>query len=185
MSLPYLSEIRIMSFGYAPRGWALCNGQALAINQNQALFSLLGTTYGGDGIRTFNLPNLQGRAALHAGVDSFGQTYTLGQTAGQPSHTLTIGETPAHTHALKGAAVAADTAPGGVTPTPSLALAEAAAFEGKNPIVPVSIYSTGAANTTMAPAAVGQTGGQPHENRQPFLTLNFCIALQGIFPSRN
>jgi microcystin-dependent protein len=185
MGTPYISEIRIMSFGFAPKGWALCNGQTLAIAQNQALFSLLGTTYGGDGIRTFNLPNLQGHAALHFGVDPFSLSYQLGQRAGEPSHTLTIAETPSHTHTLKGAAVAADTAPAGVTPTPSLALAQAAAFEGTNPIVPVSIYSTGAANTTMAAAAVGQTGGQPHENRQPFLTLNFCISLQGIFPSRN
>ncbi len=186
MGTPFLSEIRIMSFGFPPKGWALCNGQILPINQNQALFALLGTTYGGNGQTTFALPNLQGRAPLHTGADGFGDNYILGQLAGQPTHTLTINETPSHTHTLHAANVPADTAPAGVTPTPSLALAQAAAFEGAgNPTVAVSIYSTGAATTTMASSAVGSTGGQPHENRQPYLTLNFCIALQGIFPSRS
>jgi len=185
MGSPYLSEIRIMAFTFAPKGWALCNGQTLPIAQNQALFALLGTTYGGNGTTTFQLPNLQGRAALHFGVDPFGTPYALGQTGGQPSHTLTSAETPAHTHTLNGAASPADAAPGGVTPSPTLALAQAAAFEGTNPPAAVSLYSTSAANTTMAGVAVGQTGGQPHENRQPFLTLNFCISLTGIFPSRS
>jgi microcystin-dependent protein len=186
MATPYLSEIRIMSFGFAPKGWALCNGQTLPINQYQALFSLIGTTYGGDGIRTFNLPNLQGCAPLHFGTDSFGDRYTLGQAGGEPTHTLLITEIPAHSHSLKAAAVAADPAPGGVIPTPSVALAQAAAFEGSGKqTVPVSIYSMSAANTTLAGSAISMTGGQPHENRQPYLTLNFCIALQGIYPSHN
>jgi len=185
MGSQYLSEIRIMSFDFAPMGWALCNGQILLISQNQALFSLLGTNYGGDGIRTFQLPNLQGRAPLHFGVDPFGTPYAIGQTGGEPTHALSIAETPAHTHTLKGAAVAADAAPGGVIPTPAVALAQAAAVQAPNQTVPVSIYSTAATNTTMAAAAVGLTGGQPHENRQPFLTLNFCISLTGIFPSRS
>jgi len=181
MGTPYLSEIRIMSFGYAPKGWAMCNGQLLPIQQYAALFSLVGTFYGGDGIRTFALPNLQGRAPLH--MD--GQ-FPIGQVSGQASHTLTINETPAHSHALNAKAVNADVTPPGIVPGPTFALAQALADlgAGKTP-APVSNYSTAAANTTLAASAVSQTGGAPHENRQPFLTLNFCIALQGIFPSRN
>ncbi|HXT07737.1 MAG TPA: tail fiber protein [Roseiarcus sp.] len=185
MGEPYLSEIRLMAFGFAPKGWAQCNGQTVPIQQYQALFALLGTTYGGNGVTTFNLPDLRGRAPLHYGPDGLGDTYVLGQVGGEPLHSLSIAETPTHTHTLKAANVAADTAPAGVTPGPALALAQAAVYEGTNPVVPTSIYSTAAANATMAPSAVGQTGGQPHENRQPFLVLNYCIALSGIFPSQN
>lgn len=181
MSTPFLSEIRVMSFGFAPKGWALCNGQILPINQNQALFSLLGTTYGGDGRTNFALPNLQGRASIYTGAG-----FVLGQSAGEPAHTLTLNETPSHAHTLAASTAPADAAPGGVTPGPTLVLAEAAAFQGAGkPTIPVSIYSTGAANAKMAASAIGSTGGQPHENRQPYLALNFCIALQGIFPSQS
>jgi microcystin-dependent protein len=182
MSEQYVSEIRIVSFNYPPKGWAFCNGQLLPINQNQALFSLLGTTYGGNGQTTFALPNLQGRAAV-----SMGAGYTIGQIGGEPAHTLTSNETPTHLHAMMSANVPADTAPAGVTPGPTLALAQAAAFEGTgNPTKAVSIYSTATANATLAANAIGPAGGgQPHENHQPYLTLNFCIALIGIFPSRN
>jgi microcystin-dependent protein len=181
MGTPFLSEIRIMSFGFPPKGWALCNGQILPINQNQALFSLMGTTYGGDGIRTFALPNLQGRAPLHMGAG-----FNIGQVAGEAGHTLTLNETPSHGHTLNAKAANADVTPPGIAPGPTFVLAEALADlgPGKTP-APVSNYSTAAANTTLGPGAVSQIGGAPHENRQPFLTLNFCIALQGIFPSRN
>ncbi len=183
MSNPYVSEIRIMSFGFPPRGWAQCNGQIMPILQNQALFALLGTTYGGDGVRTFALPDLRGRAALHFGQGQFGDSYALGERAGEPTHTLSVSETPAHNHPLKAADVDADPAPGGVNPGPTVALARAAAFEGAGkPTVPVSAYSTGAANAQLAPNALSIVGGLPHENRQPFLALNFCISLQGIFP---
>lgn len=185
MSESYVSEIRIMSFNFAPRGWAQCNGQLLPIQQNQVLFSLLGTYYGGDGIRTFALPDLRGRAAMHFGSDGMGDSYKIGQTGGEPTHTLTINETPTHNHALMAADVAADTAPAGVIPGPTEALARAAAFKGANTTVPVSIYSTGAANSQLASNALAQTGGQPHENRQPWLALNFCISLVGMFPSRS
>jgi microcystin-dependent protein len=182
MSEQYISEIRIVSFNFPPKGWAFCNGQILPINQNQALFSLLGTTYGGNGQTTFALPNLQGRAAI-----SMGAGYTIGQTAGEPAHTLTLNETPTHLHAMMAANVPAGTAPAGVTPGPAEALAQAAAFEGaSNPTKPVSIYSTAPTNATLAANAIGLNGGsQPHENHQPYLTLNFCIALVGIFPSRS
>jgi microcystin-dependent protein len=164
MSTPYLSEIKICAFNFAPRGWALCNGQILPINQNQALFALLGTTYGGNGQTTFALPNLQGRAPMHAGGG-----FVLGQSAGEETHTLIAGEMPAHTHVLSGTAVTGKSAaPAGNT----LAAARGAYGETAN----AQLLAT-----TIAPAG----GNQPHENRPPFLVLNFVIALQGIFPSPN
>jgi microcystin-dependent protein len=185
MSYPYISEIRIMSFGFAPRGWLQCNGQLLPIQQYQALFSLIGTYYGGDGIRTFALPDLRGRAALHFGQGEFGDAYEIGERAGEATHTLTVTETPMHNHPLMAVAAAADPAPGGVTPAPTVALAQAAAYEGAGkPTIPVSMYSTAAANSTLAANALSSVGGQSHENRQPFLALNFCISMQGIFPTR-
>jgi microcystin-dependent protein len=164
MAEPFLSEIRIMSFNFAPKGWALCNGQLLPINQNQALFSLLGTTFGGDGRVNFALPNLRDRVPI--GV---GEGHTLGESGGQASHTVTMSEMPAHTHFAHGSSVAANTN-----------TASANALLG----VQASTY-TGPANlTAMSPGEIGNSGGsQPHENRQPFLALNFSIALQGIFPS--
>jgi microcystin-dependent protein len=164
MSDPFLSEIRILSFAYAPRGWAMCNGQVLPINQNQALFSLLGTTYGGDGRVTFALPNLRGRTPLHRS-----DTHPLGQSSGAAAHTLTTSELPQHTHAVF--ALTADA-------TARTAVGNMAAYAHDE------AYSVPGPMVAAAAAAIAPSGGsQPHSNMQPFLTLNFCIALQGIFPS--
>lgn len=166
MSSPYLGEIRIVSFNFPPKGWALCNGQLLAINQNQALFSLLGTTYGGDGRINFALPNLQGRTPLHRG-----SSFVQGQVGGSEAHTLTLDEVAGHSHApraIAGAATAAS--PAG----------------GRWANGGVAAYSSGVADVAMNAASVGATGGgQPHQNMSPYLVLNFVIALQGIFPSQN
>ena len=167
MAEPFLAEIRIMSFAFAPKGWALCNGQVLPINQNQALFALLGTTFGGDGRVTFALPDLRSRTPIHVG-----NGHALGEKAGEPTHTLSVAELPRHTH------VAAALDAQATTPVPNgnlLAIANGGAVYG------------GATNPTpLAPATIANVGGgQAHSNLQPFLTLNFCIALQGIFPARN
>jgi len=163
MSEPFLSEIRIMSFGYAPKGWAQCNGQLLPINQNQALFALLGTTYGGNGQTTFALPDLRDRVPIHTG-----NGHVLGERAGEEAHTLAVAELPAHTHVLAGTSTNAD------SPIPTGNLLGAAN----------NAYASPANLTTLHPSTISSAGGsQPHENRQPFLALNFCIALQGIFPS--
>lgn len=164
MAEPFLSEIRVMSFNFAPKGWALCNGQLLPINQNQALFSLLGTTYGGDGRVNFALPNLQGRVPVHVGSG-----FVLGQTGGEAAHTVTVSELPQHTHAVSAASDAASTN----VPSSSTYLASQA-----------NVYTPAANLTAMSAGAVGLVGGsQAHQNMQPFLAFNFCIALQGIFPS--
>jgi microcystin-dependent protein len=162
---PFLSEIRIMSFNFPPKGWALCNGQFLPINQNQALFSLLGTTYGGNGQTTFALPDLRSRVPIH-----FGAGFTLGQAGGEQAHTLTMAELPTHTHAARATSDDANASlPGGNI------LATAA-----------NAYAAAAALTTVQPGTVTNVGGsQAHTNLQPFLGLTFCIALQGIFPSQN
>ena len=163
MAEPFLSEIRIMSFNFAPKGWALCNGQLLPINQNQALFSLLGTTFGGDGRVNFALPDLRGRVPIHVG-----NSYTLGERGGEQTHTLSLAELPAHTHVLEGSNTPAGTnvATGGY-----LAITNNA-------------YAPPANLVAMSPSEVSTVGGgQAHPNMQPFLTLNFSIALQGIFPS--
>jgi microcystin-dependent protein len=165
MAEPFLSEIRIMSFGFAPRGWALCNGQLLPINQNQALFSLLGTTYGGNGQTNFALPNLQGRTPIHTG-----NGHLLGEVGGEQAHTLSISEMPTHTHLAN-----ASTANGDTNFANGNVLAAAA-----------NLYAAPSNLTTLNPTSVANVGGsQAHLNMQPFLTLTFCIALQGIFPSRN
>lgn len=166
MSEPFLSEIRIMSFNFPPKGWAFCNGQLLPINQNQALFSLLGTTYGGDGRVNFALPNLQGKVPIH-----FGNGHTLGETAGSSSVTVNIQQLPQHVHLLQATNTTATLdAPGGK-------LLGAA---------PISAYGPAASLTPMAAGTVSNVGGsQPHNNMMPYLVLNFCIALQGIFPSPN
>ncbi|HKZ83160.1 MAG TPA: tail fiber protein [Anaerolineae bacterium] len=165
MAEPFLSEIRIMSFNYAPQGWALCNGQLLPINQNQALFSLLGTTYGGDGRVNFALPDLRARTPIHVGSG-----HTLGERGGEQAHTLSIAELPTHTHSAQASSNVGDA----VNPTNAV-LASAS-----------NVYRTADNLTPLNPASVTNTGGsQAHLNMQPFLTLNFCIALQGIFPSPN
>jgi microcystin-dependent protein len=167
MSQPFLSEIRIFAFGYAPKGWAFCNGQVLPISQNQALFSLLSTTYGGDGRTTFALPDLRDRTPMHEC-----SRYPLGQGGGEAAHTLTIAEMPIHTHQLNGTS----TVGAQILPAGNL-LAKAS----------LPLYRAPDNNlAALSPAALANVGGsQPHSNMQPFLTLNFCIALQGIFPSQN
>ena len=166
MAEPFLSEIRLMSFVFAPKGWALCNGQLLPINQNQALFSLLGTTFGGDGRVNFALPDLRGRTPIHVGSG-----HTLGERGGEQAHTLSIAETPAHSHLLNVSSAAAD--------TPVAAGNVFASASG-------NIYGGMGNPAALAAASVTNNGGsQAHLNMQPFLTLSFCIALQGIFPSPN
>ncbi len=162
MSTPFLGEIALFSFGFAPKGWAQANGQLLPINQNQALFAILGTTYGGNGIQNFALPNLQGRTPM-----SFGTGFVQGQIGGEESHTLSTSEMPAHTHTAKASTNSADqSAPAGNIWA-----------KGNN------AYNSESDATMNGIAVAG--GSQPHENRPPYLTINFCIALQGIFPSRN
>ena len=169
MGTPYLAEIRLTSFAFAPRGWALCNGQTLPINQNQPLFALLGTTYGGDGRVTFALPDLRGRAPMH-----FSPTHVLGAAGGAAGHALTAAEMPVHAHALRASTkTAASSSPNGGLP----------AQPGRG-ATPAFAAATGL--VALNPAAIADTGGgQPHENRPPFLAMNFVIALEGIFPSRN
>jgi microcystin-dependent protein len=168
VSDPYIGEIRLMSFNFPPKGWAFCNGQLLPINQNQALFSILGTTYGGNGTTTFALPNLQGRVPIHEGGG-----HSLGEAAGEFSHTLSTGELPAHSHSLVASGAAATT---GLT-DPSLMLATS---------VGAAAYGPPAQLVAMAPDSLTSVGGsQPHQNTQPFLVISFCIAIVGIFPSRN
>ena len=166
MAEPFLSEIRIMSFGFPPKGWALCDGQLLPINQNQGLFSLLGTTYGGDGRVNFGLPNLQGRTPIHTGSG-----HTLGEQGGEQIHTLSIAEIPTHVHSLMG------TSNAGTQAVPANAFSALAA---EQPYLAPD-------NNLIAlnPGSIGAFGGsQAHQNMQPFLVLNFSIALQGIFPSQ-
>lgn len=166
MAEPFISEVRIMSFVFAPKGWALCNGQLLPINQNQALFSLLGTTYGGDGRVNFGLPDLRGRTPI-----SMGNGYAIGERGGQEAHTITMAEMAAHSHA----AMATNTAKNTLAANASCLLADVAPSTG---------YS-GQISSVMQASMVGNAGGsQPHINMQPYLTLSFCIALQGIFPSQ-
>jgi microcystin-dependent protein len=173
MSNPYLGEIRIMAFNFAPKGWALANGQIMSISQNNALFALLGTTYGGNGVQTFALPNLQSRVPVSFGTDSIGNAYVLGQIGGQESHALAISEIAVHGHGtVQGTSTSA-----GTTAVPT-----------GNVLAGVSdVYTSDTSHpVVLAPSAVSTVGSnQGHENRQPFLALNFCIALQGIFPSRN
>jgi microcystin-dependent protein len=171
MATPFLGEIRIVSFNYPPKGWAFCNGQLLSIQQNAALFSLLGTYYGGDGRTNFALPNLQGRVPLHQG-----STFVIGQVGGENNHTLALTETPAHTHTPSGYNAAGNAAPGATTVWAQGSVSGQPAH---------SLYST-ASNTTMNPSVLASAGaGQAHENRQPFLVLNFVMALSGIFPSQS
>jgi microcystin-dependent protein len=167
MAEPFLSEIRLMSFVFPPKGWALCNGQLLPINQNQALFSLLGTTYGGDGRVNFGLPNLQGNTPIH-----MGNGHTLGERGGQQTHTLTQQEMPQHVHT----AMAANAPPTASAPSTARVLSKAA---GAN------FYGSASDLVATAGTAIGTSGSSlAHENMQPYLVLNFSIALQGIFPSQ-
>jgi microcystin-dependent protein len=165
MAEPFLAEIRLMSFNFAPKGWALANGQLLPINQNQALFSLLGTNYGGDGRVNFGLPDLQGRTPIHTGSG-----HTLAERGGEQAHTLSIAETPTHTHAATGT----NTNGTAIIPKDNL-------LAGSSP----QLYTTPQNLSALNAATIATVGGsQAHLNMQPFLVLNFCIALQGIFPSQ-
>jgi microcystin-dependent protein len=165
MSEPFLGEIKIISWNFPPKGWTFCNGQLLPINQNQALFSILGTTYGGDGRVNFGLPNLQGRSPVHVG-----NGIALGERGGETTHTLNISEIPAHNHVPVGSSNTAS------DPSPAGNLWDTDLNKPYNPT----------ANTAMNPQCILATGGnQPHENMSPYLVLNFIIALQGIFPSQN
>ena len=170
MSEPFLAEIKIVAFNFAPRGWALCDGQILPINQNQSLYSLIGTTYGGDGRTTFALPDLRGRTPFHFG-DGITLAITLGQKGGEQSHSLTMNEMPGHDHALQASSTA-----------------------GTQPIANANILARSVSQVYLNPknlgdmqsTSVGNVGtGQAHENMSPFLALNFAIALVGLFPSRN
>ncbi len=167
MSDPFLGEIKVISWNFPPKGWSFCNGQLLSISQNQALFSILGTTYGGDGRVSFGLPNLQGRSPIHVG-----NGITLGEMGGETAHTLNYLELPSHLHVPAGTTTAANTTP----------------LDSPNAALPAGApqYVAGTPNTSLQPQTVHAVGGnQPHENLSPYLVLNFIIALQGIFPSRN
>lgn len=166
MAEPFIGEIRTFAFGVVPKGWALCNGQLMNINNNQALYAILGVRYGGDGRTTFALPNLQGRTPIHASSIN-----PLAQAGGEATHTLTVSEIPEHTHQANASSEAA-TLPG--------ASGNTWGATGNRPIYAAT------PNTTMNSFAISTAGGsQPHENMQPYIALSFCIALQGIFPPRS
>jgi microcystin-dependent protein len=168
MGTPYLGEIKLVSFNFCPQGWAFCNGQLLPISQNQAMFALLGTTYGGNGQTNFALPDFRGRVPVHAGYD-----VNLGETGGLVSHTLTQSEMPAHTHGLYASTAVANTGdPSGALPARKGRLSR-------------DMFN-GTANTALVSSSVSNTGGsQPHDNMQPYLGLHFMIALTGVFPAPN
>lgn len=173
---PFIGQICLFGFNFAPRGWAFCNGQLLSIAQNSALFSLLGTTYGGDGIQTFGLPDLRGRAALHFGQGPGLTPREMGESSGSENVTLLSTQMPAHTHLLQ-----ANTNNGSVPLSSGSVIA--------NPVDvntdAVNAYTTAAPNTTLSPQSVTSAGGnQPHNNMQPYLVMNYCIATEGIYPSR-
>lgn len=170
MSEPFLGEIRPFPYGFAPRAWAFCDGQILPINQNQALFSLLGTTYGGNGVTTFALPDLRNRVPISSGQGPGLANYSLGQQSGASSVTLVSSQIPAHSHSVATTGTPTTNNPSGAIPGPS----------GTHALYDPAI------NTTLAPDIVTNAGGsQPHENTQPTIGINYCIALQGIFPPRN
>ncbi len=169
MSEPFIAEIRIFAGNFAPRSWAFCDGQLLPISQNTALFSLIGTTYGGDGRTTFALPDLRSRAPIHKG-NGGGSTYSLGQKGGEETHTLAAGEMPSHTHVIQGSA---DTATQS-DPTGNVLAQSTQLYRQSTNLVDM-----------ISGTMTNQGGGQAHDNMQPYLAVNFCIALQGLFPSRN
>jgi microcystin-dependent protein len=178
MATPFLGQIQIVGFNFAPTGWATCDGQLLPINQNTALFSILGTTYGGDGRVTFGLPNLRDRTPLGAGGGPGLSFYVLGQVDGSENVTLVAGQMPAHTHGLVGDAGVS----GSGTPTGAEVFG---VTKGAKPGA-VNVYGPAANTAAMDPIALSTVGGsQPHNNRQPYLGVLFIIAMQGIFPSRN
>ena len=170
MAEPFIGQIILVGFNFAPRGWALCNGQLLSIASNTALFSLLGTTFGGNGTTNFALPDLRGRVPIHFGMGPGLSNYTMGEAAGTESVTLISTQIPAHNHSL----VASSATPTTADPTGA-----------QLPVGSSRVYATAAAGAAMAPGSIGLTGGsQPHPNMQPYLTMNYVIATEGIFPSR-
>jgi len=172
---PYIGQIQPFAFNFAPKNWAFCNGQIMSIQQNAALFSLLGTTYGGNGTTTFALPDLRGRTALHMGQGPGLSTYAEGEASGTETVTLLTSQMPVHNHLLQASNTATTDNPSGAVSAPA----------GTGDGTAVNAYGT-AINTTMAPQAIGIAGGsQPHNNMQPYLVVNWCIAIYGIFPSRN
>jgi microcystin-dependent protein len=174
MSNPFVAEIRIFPFNFAPTGWAFCNGQLLPISQNTALFSLLGTTYGGDGKSTFALPDLQGSAPIHQGQGPGLSQYFLGEASGSEAVTLIQTEMPAHKHQASGVSGSGPTSPANNT------------WGSASGRTPPPTYVNGVPNVTMGFAALSIAGGSlPHNNMQPYLVLNFCIAMQGVYPPRN
>jgi microcystin-dependent protein len=180
MAEPFLGEIRMVGWNFAANGWALCNGQLMSISQNSALFSLLGTTYGGDGISNFALPNLQGRVPIHQGTGAGLSPYTIGEASGSENITLLSTQMPQHNHLI-----AVSNQPGAVADPTNAILAQGNSGSGRAP-VPLSDYVSSGATGTLAPTTISLSGGsQPHSNIQPFLCVNFIIALNGIFPSRS
>jgi microcystin-dependent protein len=168
---PFVGEIAIVGFNFEPNGWAFCDGRLMAISQDDALFALIGTTYGGDGQTTFALPDLRGRVPIHQGSNGFG-SFVMGQTGGEETVTLTINQIPIHEHTISGQSGLGSTAipTGGVWASQSQ----------------LNVYSSASADTPMNPASISTAGGsQPHDNRSPFLTVNYIISLFGIFPSQN
>jgi microcystin-dependent protein len=169
MAEPFLGQIQSFGFNFAPKGWALCNGQLMSISQNSALFALLGTNYGGNGTTNFALPNLQGRTSIHFGQGQGLSAYVIGEQAGSESVTLLQNQMPSHNHSLNASTGAKlNTAPAG------------------NNLGGATIYTSAALDAVMSPQSIGLTGGnQAHPNIQPYLVINWCISLSGIFPSRN
>lgn len=173
MSEPFLAEVRMVGFSFAPRGWAFCDGHVLPISQNQSLYSLLGTTYGGDGRTSFALPDLRGRTPIHVGRSNGGEEHRLGQKSGEETHTLSTNEIPQHTHAFRATNDPSTTD----TPGDALVLGGQAGL---------NLYAPFTSPSRMGSGSIADAGGgQAHDNMQPFLALNFCIALRGLFPSRN
>lgn len=181
MSNPYIAEIRMFAFNFAPVGWAICAGQLMAISQNTALFALLGTNYGGDGKTTFGLPNIQGSSAMHWGQSTTGSQYYIGEESGATTHTLSNLEMPTHNHQVVG-----DTNFGTNGDPSGLVYMRGNYDDGMGHTGGIQVYANAPPDTQLAPfTAIGLTGGgQPHNNMMPYLTFNFCIALQGVFPPR-
>lgn len=185
MAEPFVGQIEAFAFDFAPRGWAVCAGQTLPISQNQALFALIGTTFGGNGSTTFALPDLRGSAAMGQGAGPGLTPRTVGQVVGEESHTLTVGETPAHQHSVN-VISNPDTTLNVATPANTVVLSQTTGLAADGQSLNFDIYAADAApSQSLNPAVIGTTGGQPHTNLMPLLAVNFCIALSGIFPPRN
>jgi microcystin-dependent protein len=185
MASPYLGQIESFPYGFAPKNWAFCAGQLLSIQQNTALFSLLGTTYGGNGIQTFALPDLRGRVAMGQGNGPGLTPRSIGESFGEVNHTIIYTEMPMHTHTLNTASNSS-TANNTDTPSTTVVLGNATGTMGNSGTLTVTPYAATNPNVTMAPTAIGVSGGsQPHNNMMPYLGMQFCIALSGIFPSRS